>query len=337
MSTHRPDMPEPHDHALDHLFRVLTADGSAEELACKDDALTMFRDNRHPPRRPRRRLGFASPMRMAVAAAVIVGGIAGAAYGAALPAPVQHLAYRMLDRIGVPDAHHPSPSSSTHPAVTPAPSSAPAPASSAPASAAAACPCQAGKPGTAAARSLLLTAARTQVPAYGDDVLSGLLASGGQPEPGVRVRLFEHAGGLPGWRLAGSATTDHSGEVTFDVRHLTSNASFRLAAPDGTASTAVLITVIPPVYVHLAPGQRPGTGILTVSSQFADAGDAVVLDELSGTVWQSIGEQVLNWDHQASFTVAIPRSGNRVYRVVLLPTAAHGSSVSSRDDVASRP
>lgn len=59
----------------------------------------MFRDTR----RRSRRLRFASAMSMAAAALVIIGGIAGAAYAAVLPAPVQHIAYRMLGRIGVPD------------------------------------------------------------------------------------------------------------------------------------------------------------------------------------------------------------------------------------------
>lgn len=323
MSTDLPDMPEPDDPALDHLLRALTADGSADELAGKDAALTMFRHNR---RRPRRRLGFASPVSMAAAVALIVGGIAGAAYAAVLPAPVQHMAHRFLDRIGVPDAHRPAPPSGAHPAVAAAPSAAPAPATT--------CPCQAGEPGAGAARNLVLTVAHAQIMAYGDDVLSGLLTSGGRPEPGVRVRLFEHGDGHPGWRLAGSGTTDRSGVVTVAVRHLTSNASFRLIAREGTASTAVQITVIPPVYLRLAPGQRPGMDILTARARFADIGDTVVLQELSGTVWYTAGLRVLDWDYQASFTLLIPRSGDRVYRVVLLPTAAHGSSVSRQVRVA---
>jgi len=325
MSADVPGMSEPHDPRLDHLFRALTAGGSADELAGQDAALTMFRVNR---RRPRRRLRFASPLGMAAAVTVIVGGLTGAAYAEVLPAPVQHMAYRLLDRIGVPDAHLPAPSSSAHPAAAPAPSGAPAPA-------AATCPCQAGQPGAGTARNLVLTAAYAQIPSYGDDVLSGLLASGGQPEPGVRVRLFEHADGRLGWRLAGSATTDRSGEVTVAVRHLTSNASFRLIAPGGTASTAVLITVIPPVYLHVTASPRAGTDILTARARFADVGDAVVLQELSGTVWSSIDERVLGWDHRAFFTVLVPRSGDRVYRVVLLPTAAHGSSVSGQVRVVS--
>jgi hypothetical protein len=153
-------MPGPGDPALDHLFRALTADGTADELSRKDAALTMFRDSRRRSRfafamfrdgrRRSRRLRFASAMSMAAAALVIIGGIAGAAYAAVLPAPVQHIAYRMLGRIGVPDTHRHSPASSTGRAAAAVPSArpdstaaaCPCPAGS---STAAACPCQAGK------------------------------------------------------------------------------------------------------------------------------------------------------------------------------------------------
>ncbi len=318
MSPDLPGMPGPEDLALDHLFRALTADGSADELADRDAALTMFRDSR---RRFRRRHRFASSMSMAATVIVITGGMAAAAYATALPAPVQHVAHRLLDRIGVPDAHHPSASSSAHGIAAPTPSAASAPAI-------AACPCQAGQPGADAAPNLVLAASHAEIPANGDDVLSGRLAHGGQPEPGVRVQLFEHVDGRPGWRVAGSARTDRDGDVTLAVRHLTSNASFRLAAPDdGTRSTAVLITVIPPVYLHLAPGGRPGTDILTARAPFADSGDAVVLQARAGTVWYRIGEQVLNRDHTASFTVLIPLSGDSDFRVVVPRTTAHGSAV----------
>ncbi len=320
MSTDLPGMPGPEDPALDHLFRALTADGSADELADRDAALTMFRDSR---RRFRRRHRFASSMSMAAAVIVITGGMAAAAYAIALPAPVQHVAHRLLDRIGVPDAHRPSASSSAHGIAAPTPSAAPAPAT-------AACPCQAGQPGADAAPNLVLAASHARIPANGDDVLSGRLAHGGQPEPGVRVQLFEYVDGRPGWRVAGSVRTDRDGDVTLAVQHLTSNASFRLAAPDGTRSTAVLITVIPPVYLHLAPGGRPGTDILTARAPFADSGDAVVLQARAGTVWYRVGEQVLNRDHTASFTVLVPLSGDSDYRVVVPRTTAHGSAVSGQ-------
>ncbi len=334
MSTDFPDGPGPADPSLDGLLRALTADGSAGELAGRQAALAMFRRSR---RRPRRRFVF--PISTAAAAVVVAGGIA-AAYAAVLPAPVQHIAYRMLDGIGVPDAHRPLPSSGVPPVATSIPSttsnSAMAASPTAVASPPGACPCQTGTPGTNAPPALVLTAAHAQILADRDDVLSGRLAPGGRPEPGVRVRLFERVAGRPGWTVAGGAVTDRRGDVTLTVRRLTSNASFRVTAPGGAASLPVLITVVPPVDLHLAPGQRPGVDLLTAVAPFADTGDLVILQELSGGEWHSIGMHVLDRDHRTSFAVHIPASGDQEYRVVIPQTSSHGLSVSGQVRVAAR-
>jgi hypothetical protein len=344
MSGDIPEMPGPQDPALDHLFRVLTVDGSADELAHRDAALAMFRDSgrRSRHRRPR----FVPSMSMAAAAVVIIGGIAGAAYSAALPAPVQHIAYQLLDRIGVPDAHRPAPSSNVR-GGGPAPSAGPVsalPASRVPASAqagsppaaSASCPCQASEPAAGDAQSVLLSAAQTQIPSNGDDVFSGQLTRGGQPEAGVLLQLSEHVDGRSGWRLAGSETTDRSGEVTLTVRNLTSNASFRLAGSQATPSAAVPVTVIPPVSLQQAPGLLAGTRTLIAAAGFANIGDVIVLQEWSGASWYTIREKVLNTDHLASFTVRTPLSVDRDYRVVILPTVEHGTSVSGQVQIAPR-
>lgn len=314
MSADPPDLTEPCDPALDGLVRALTADGTDDELARRPAALAMFRDSRRRPRHFR----FAFSLSTAAAAIVLTGGIA-AAYAAALPAPVQHIAYRMLGSIGVPDTHRVTPSSGVPRSAASIPPTRAAPVATS-------CPCQAGPPG---AETLVLVAAQVHIPAGGDDVLSGLLARGGRPEAGVRVRLFEHAGNHLGWRAAGGAVTDRSGEVTLAVAHLASNASFRLAVRGGTVSLPVLITVIPPVHLGLGPGQQPGMDTLTARAPFADTGDVVVLEERSEGVWYRIGERVLGPDHLASFSVLVPASGEVEYRVVMPRTTAHGSSVSS--------
>jgi len=387
VSADPPEMPGPGDPALDHLFRALTVDGSADELAQRNAALTMFRDSqgarfqdsqedrfrdsqgdtfrdsqgdrfrdsqgdtqgdrqRDRRGRPRRRFRLASSMSMA-AAVVIIGGIAGAAYSAALPAPVQHIAYHLLDGIGVPDAHRPAPSSSPRgagpgPSAGPAsalPSSAgaaPTPSALTTPAASASCPCQPSEPTGGDTQSVLLTAGQAQIPANGDDVFSGQLDQGGEPDPGVRVRLFEHVDGGTGWILAGSAMTGRDGDVTLTVPHLTSNASFHLTGPGGTASPAVTVTVIPPVSLRQVPGLLAGTRILIATAGFANAGDVIVLQELSGTTWYTIRGHVLDGDHQTTFTVLTPRSADRYYRVVIPRTVAHGTSVSGQVVLAPR-
>ena len=332
MSSDPPDLPGPADPSLDRLFRALTADGSSDELAGRQAALAMFRDSR---RRPRRRFSFS--MSTAAAAFVFAAGIA-SAYAALLPAPVQHIAYRLLDGIGVPDARHPSASPSAGPGAAVIPSTAANSAVSA--SAIPACPCSTGTPqpnpiqNPVPARDLVLAPAHAQIAAGGDDVLSGRLAPGGRAEPGVRVRLLERGDGRSGWWDAGSAVTGSQGGVAFTVQHLTSNATFRLTGPKGAASLPVAVTVIPSVSLHLTTGGQAGTDRLTAVAPFGDTGDFVVFQERSGGAWRSIGEVALDGGHQASFTVRIPRSGALVYRVVLPQTSWHGPSVSGQVRVA---
>ena len=91
MSAEPPDLPGPTDPSVDRLIRVLTADGSADELARRQAALTMFRDSR---RRPRRRFSF--PMSTAAAAVVVVAGLA-SAYAAGNSAAVFTLVMPTLD------------------------------------------------------------------------------------------------------------------------------------------------------------------------------------------------------------------------------------------------
>jgi hypothetical protein len=337
VSTDLSDESGPADPSLEGLVRALTADGSADELAGRRAALAMFRRSR---RQPRRRLAF--PMSTAAAAILVTGGIA-AAYAAVLPAPVQHIAYRVLGRVGVPDAHRPPPSAGAPPVASSLPSTTAnsaaaaspttAPPTTAPETTApqpTACPCKTGTQGTNTPQTLVLTAAQARILAGGVDVFSGRLARGGRAEPGVRVRLLEHVAGHHGWQVAGSAVTDRRGDVMLTVSYLTSNASFRLSTARGLASPPVRITVIPPVSLQLAAGGSSGTDTLTATAPFADTGDVVVLQELSGGSWHSIGQHELDPNHVASFTVRIPKSGDREYRVVIPPTRSHGWSASGR-------
>jgi hypothetical protein len=295
------------------------------------------------PRLKPYRLRLAFSMSTAAAVLALTGGIA-AAYAAALPAPVQHIAYRMLGRIGVPDTHRPAlPASAPAPAASVSAGAAPMPSAAAspkPASSAAAtggCPCPAvSRTAAGAVPGLTLVAARTQIPAGGTDVLTGRVASRSRPEAGAQVRLFERIAGRPGWRAAGRAVTDASGTVTLTVAHLAGNAWFRLAARGGALSPPVLITVIPPVSLDLAAGPRAGLDVLTARAPSAAADGVIVLQKRVGGVWYRVGQRVLGQDHQASFSVLVPASGRVAYRVVLPRTVTHGRSVSPPVRIAAR-
>ena len=102
---------------LDQLLGLLTAGPTPDELARQTATLAMFRQNVRPAAARRRAL-ITRRVQFAVAAVALVIAFAGAAYAEALPAPVQHVAYRVLGFVGVPDAprhssaqvgHRPSP------------------------------------------------------------------------------------------------------------------------------------------------------------------------------------------------------------------------------------
>lgn len=95
----------PGEQGLDQLLGLLTASPTPDELAGETAAVSMYRATVRPPaaeqprRQPSRPQRRVTPrIRLAVVAAMvaITGGFAMAAYAQALPAPMQHVAYRLL-------------------------------------------------------------------------------------------------------------------------------------------------------------------------------------------------------------------------------------------------
>ena len=78
--------------------------------------------------------------------------------------------------------------------------------------------------------------------------------------------------------------------------------------------------------VASGPGGQSGT--LTASSPLASPGDAVVLQIRNGVSWRNVQARRLSGTRQVTFAVRALGPG-RGYRMVLLPTAAHGLSVSN--------
>jgi hypothetical protein len=333
--------------ALDPLFRALTAEAAPAELAGQEAAAAMFRANRTVPvtqpatlspaqpaaqdekarrksrllrHRLRRHRRYVPSLGMAAAgAAVIAGAVTGGAYAAVLPAPIQHIAHKVLARIGVPDSHA-SPSRSPQAAqpspVTP--SQQPGPLQSH----------NPGQPGPSPLAPVSLTAARAQIPAGGQDILSGLLMPGGHPRGGVRLDLLERPAGSQGWRPAGTAVTSSDGAATFSVRHLTSDTSFRLSGPGAALSAPVLVEVVPHVTISVASGTGPQTDTVDVSVRYADPGDAVDLQIFVNGAWRDLARQRLDHAHRAAFSVAA--GVGQSYRVLLPATSAHASAVSGQ-------
>jgi hypothetical protein len=332
---------------LDALLGRLTADPEPDELAGETAALAMFRENRiaapaaagvtapqrarqgaTPPRagqwHTRRRRLIAATVTLAAA------GFAVAAYTAALPAPLQQAAYHALGFAGVPAAHQSAPAAaSSRPPARTGPhgtrtGSAGGRQAATPTSPRRGTSSQAAGAGQA---TLSITAGSGRIVAGQSVTIGGRLTDQAGGVAGATLNLLERAAGQPGWQLAGTAATGGNGEAVLTVADLTRNAAFWLQGPDGTLSRPVLVIVVPPITASAGSPGRGGT-VVTASSPLAEAGDTVVLQVLAGTHWVSLQKARLDRIGRAGFAVP-SRARQREYRVVLLPTAAHGLSVSN--------
>lgn len=166
--------------------------------------------------------------------------------------------------------------------------------------------------------------------------LTATLTAGGKPAGKAALTLLEHAAGQPGWQPAGHGATDSHGHVIFTVPDVTANALFEVTGPNGAASRKVVVIVVPPVSVSLAPGPRHRLDRLVVSAPLAQRGNVVVLEVLTraGT-WREVRARRLHRSGQTAFTVVI-RKVSVTYQAVLLATRKHGASTSTTITVPGR-
>jgi hypothetical protein len=353
---------------LEALLGMLAGDGTPDELAGEGAALAMFRANSQPtrpfqplafgppaaeprllagpgtpgprtartgapggngPRRQGRRVGLmAAAVTLAAAA-----GFAVAAYTEALPSPLQQAAYHVLGFAGVPAAHHSAPdaTASRGPGRNRGhgPSHQPGPSASASAQ-----PSSSGPVSLTGQARLSVTAASGRIVAGHSDTFTARLTDTSGGVTGASVNLLERVAGQKAWQQAGTATTGANGTAVITAPHVTVNAAFRVNGPYGTLSKPVLVIVAPPVSATFS-NSGAMTPAITASSPLADPGNTVVLQVQVGKHWVNVQMARLNGARQAQFTVR-SRLMQRRYRVVLLPTASHGLSVSKAVMVPSR-
>jgi hypothetical protein len=276
--------------------------------------------------RPARRL--AAAVTLAAAA-----GFAVAAYTEALPAPLQHVAYGALGFAGVPDSHHSGSATTSSNQTGPgrAHGGSQAPGGAGPSASASPQPgvssSASGPPPAAGPEALSVTTASSRIVAGGSETFTGQLTHQGRPVAGARLSLQERAAGQPSWRPVGSATTGADGKAVVTVARLTRNAGFRLVGPGRELSQPVLVIVVPPVSASVTGGPAGKSDVLTASSPLASPGNAVVLQIWTGVRWRNVQVSSLNAARQVMFLIRAPAK-SREYRMVLLPTIAHGMSVS---------
>jgi hypothetical protein len=333
------------DPGVEQLLRTLTAAPTAHELAAEQQALTMFRSSQHPTAQLAVTPAPAPPRawwrwRLALAGgafAALVGGVAGAAYAAALPAPVQNFASRSLGFLGVPAAHpvrhsHTPLAGRTnspagHHRTSPAPTAPTTPATVSRHSRRSGSPSPAP---SATAELLSAVPSAAHITAGGPVTIAGSLTRSGSGVSGATVVLLERPAGSVTWKVAGSGRTASGGNVTVHVSALVTNAVFRLTGPDRAVSPAVRITVSPPVMLQLHPGARAIRDVLVVSTQFADPGNVVVLQVQSANGgWAGLRVSRLNAHGRARFVLDARMLKNKMIRVKLSATLRHAASVSS--------
>ncbi|HEY1618538.1 MAG TPA: hypothetical protein VGG25_13025 [Streptosporangiaceae bacterium] len=370
------DEPELAQPGLDRLFATLTTVPSAAELGGEAAALEMFRASRRAagpgaggvgtlaavpggaavPSRRARRPAVSSRVLAAAAAVVLIGGFAAAAYSAALPSPVQHVAYHVLGFIGVPDSGGSQSAPPRHvggsggpPPVSPAAS----PRATAPGTGQATSPgtgratgspspghSGSPSPGHSASPSpgqsttpppvpiLSVGVALPKIGAGGSEQITGTATGAGGPLAGVLLRFQRHAVGHPGWHLAGTARTGQDGQASLTVTGLLVNTYFRVAGPQGARSTAVRVKVIPPVTLSAVTGVHDHRARLTASCPDAAAGNILLLQKLMQGIWQTVRTGRLGAGRKKVFVVDRASAAHR-FRVVLLATVRHARSVSS--------
>jgi hypothetical protein len=361
------------DRGLDRLFKTLASGPMPEELAGEQQALAMFRANIHPPAgataklpvtaapgapvpraphgsgaiRQRARLRLAAPrarLRLAAAATVValVGGFAAAAYAAALPGPVQHMAYQALHIFGVPDSHHGSGSTGgRNGALGPGSHRSGSTGSSQPGSRVGSPGAsKSASPGSAAAKNptptsgtgnatVTASAAQAQIPAGDSDTIDGQLTRAGAALAGITVSLWELPAGHLEWSLVGRANTGSTGDVAIGVTGLTTNATFRLTDPDGPVSPAVQVSVVPEVSTTIVLGPRGVEDYLHVTTKFARPGDTVELAAFHDGTWVVVRQQKLNAGAKTTFVLGAHKFSGVELEVVLLATRRHAQAVGS--------
>jgi hypothetical protein len=275
--------------------------------------------------------------RLAVAATIAIAAtFITAAYTATLPAPLQNVAYRVLGFAGIPHAARTrsAPGGSGPGATAPSHSAVPGQANQE-------APGKHGGPSASPASSrprgsggliLTVTIASSRIVAGTSEVFNGSLTDKGQPVARASLSLLERTVSQPAWHIVGSATTGSRGSAVVTVPDLTANAEFRFTGPDRAVSRPVLVIVAPTVFATVAIGPHGRLDLITAISPLAEPGDQVVLEVRSGTRWVTVQVRRLDGAERTEFPV---NAGSRQqsYRVVLLPTGAHGRSVSNTVNV----
>ena len=339
----------PDEPGTSAVLAALAAPPSAAELAGERAALAMFRVNFGVPavahegaaRSRKRGLSTGWRIRIGLAAAVVLtaAGTVGAAYAAALPAPVQHLAYRVLGFAGVPDSQHAgSGPGHAHPGAhpsapvtgpgaghaSPAPTQPPVgsqtPSSPAP-----------GPSSHAAGQSWRgsIAASQHQIAAGDTATLTAGVTQGGHHLAGATVTLLERPAGQVAWRSEGTVVTSSSGQATVRVSGLRTNADFRFTGEGGAVSPTVTVTVVPAITLQLLSQPRAHRRTaLIAKSPFAWPGDVVVLQLESGSTWIDLKTGRLGVHEQRIFLISSRLAAGRTFRVTLPATGRHAESLS---------
>lgn len=231
---------------LDQLVAALIAEAQAGEVTGRDAALAAFRAARQRGAaagsgRWRRRLPFAGPvaglprlLAAAVAATVVVAGIATAAYTQALPGPVQQFAHTVFAPLGVPDGHQPAPGTGSAGITVSHTGGKSQQAGASP---------RTPSPRPAGGFLVTVGVSRVRVPAGGVVAFAGQVTDSGRAAAGVRVRLFERIAGSTSEELVATGVTGPRGGYRLLSPPLTATAVFRVVGPDAARSVAVRVAV----------------------------------------------------------------------------------------------
>lgn len=296
------------------VVRALVAPPTAQELVGQDEACQAFRAaQRHTIRRG---LRVVSGTGMTVAASSIVLSmtvVTAAAYTAVLPHEMQHVAHRLLHRIGVPDPHeeHVAARAVTVPPDHDTPTPKPVRAASPP-------------------PPVLLTHLVAQLVVVGSDARVALITR--NVATGATAILQTRSPDAREWTVTGRARVDAHHDAWTVIPRVPSSLELRWIVPDMRAASPTVLLQARPQLAATPSSSTVSAGttaVLNVLTSPDQRGRRVVLEKLIAGKWVELATVTLDGTGRASTPLETHHSEVDRLRFVLPGTSRYAPSASS--------
>jgi hypothetical protein len=181
-----------------------------------------------------------------------------------------------------------------------------------------------------------VTASQPQIPAGSSVTITASATRHGHGVAGVSVTLLEVTPKDKVWTAVAHGTTGRGGKAMLTVSGLTMNAGFKVTGPDGSASTAIPVTVVPQVSITVLSRPSGRRAVIKVVCQYAQPGNVVVLEVYRNGTWVPVRARRIGRLLKTGFVVKVPLAKAKTVQVVLRATRKHAAGVSNEVTVGPR-